>query len=92
MAAKQGSALSAAPIAVGPTAGATPGAADARLAFSGPHVAPCSYVNAAGVEVSELCGDGMVTVTAQYYQVRCFGEVAVECKRRRLGRRTGSGV
>jgi len=66
---KQGSSLPATTIAVGPTA-AAPAAADVRLAFTGPHVAPCTYVNDTGSEVTEACTAGVVNVAAQYYEVR----------------------
>lgn len=42
---------------------------DVRIAFEGPLVAPCAFVNDSGVEVQQPCGAGMVTATASYFQV-----------------------
>ena len=66
-----GRSLAALPLQAGATAGA--GAAldplaNARLTFAGPFVGPCTTVDDSGVEHSEACGTGTVSVTTTYYE------------------------
>lgn len=73
-----GQALGNAPLIVGPTAAANASVATAaasgnvRVAFSGPLQGPCTSTDGNGTEVTAPCGSGLVTASAQFFEVSCL--------------------